>query len=149
MNSSSIHHRDFGLDGLLLCPQFHSIRPPNECLASYSLATTLASSFDSQHPRRHGLLACLWTVLSSHDHVISSISTILLAHLTIEFLSRKLSNINTSKLSTLGHHPEVNHLAQSASGLKPLLFPARTTHRRLFPTPHSFSYSYLLAGIVS
>lgn len=31
--------------------------------------------------------------------------------------------------------------------LKPLLFPARTTHIRFFPQKHSFSYSYLLVGI--
>jgi hypothetical protein len=30
---------------------------------------------------------------------------------------------------------------------KPLLFPARTTHTRLFPKTHSFSFSYLLVGI--
>lgn len=31
--------------------------------------------------------------------------------------------------------------------LKPLLFPCRTTHTRLFPKKHSFSYSYLCVGI--
>ena len=31
--------------------------------------------------------------------------------------------------------------------LKPLLFPCRTTHTRLFPKRHSFSYSYLFVGI--
>lgn len=31
--------------------------------------------------------------------------------------------------------------------LKPLVFPARTTHTRLFPKKHSFSYCYLLVGI--
>ena len=31
--------------------------------------------------------------------------------------------------------------------LKPLIFPCRTTHARLFPKKHSFSYSYLLVGI--
>lgn len=31
--------------------------------------------------------------------------------------------------------------------LKPLLFPARTTHTRFFPQKHSFSYSYLLVGV--
>ncbi|KAL3424306.1 DNA-binding wrky domain-containing protein [Phlyctema vagabunda] len=29
---------------------------------------------------------------------------------------------------------------------KPMLFPSRTTHTRLFPKKHTFSYSYLLAG---
>ncbi|KAI4120016.1 MAG: hypothetical protein LQ345_000275 [Seirophora villosa] len=31
--------------------------------------------------------------------------------------------------------------------LKPRFFPAKTTHTRLFPKKHSFSYSYLLVGI--
>jgi len=30
---------------------------------------------------------------------------------------------------------------------KVLLFPSRTTHSRMFPKKHSFSYSYLVAGI--
>lgn len=30
---------------------------------------------------------------------------------------------------------------------RPLLFPGQTTHTRLFPKKHSFSYSYLLVGI--
>ena len=34
-----------------------------------------------------------------------------------------------------------------SSHLKPLLFPCRTSHTRLFPKKHSFSYSYLLVGI--
>lgn len=31
--------------------------------------------------------------------------------------------------------------------LKPMLFPCRTSHTRLFPQKHSFSYSYLYVGI--
>jgi hypothetical protein len=31
--------------------------------------------------------------------------------------------------------------------VKPILFPCRTSHVRMFPTKHGFSYSYLLAGI--
>ena len=30
---------------------------------------------------------------------------------------------------------------------KPMFFPCRTAHTRMFPTKHSFSYSYLLTGI--
>lgn len=30
---------------------------------------------------------------------------------------------------------------------EPMLFPCRTSHRRFFPTKHSFEYSYLLAGV--
>lgn len=33
------------------------------------------------------------------------------------------------------------------SFLKPNLFPCRTTHTRMFPTKHSFSYSYLMVGV--
>ena len=31
--------------------------------------------------------------------------------------------------------------------LKPLIFPCRTSHTRIFPRKHSFSYSYLFVGI--
>ncbi|KAL8910450.1 MAG: hypothetical protein Q9171_004244 [Xanthocarpia ochracea] len=31
--------------------------------------------------------------------------------------------------------------------MKPLLFPSKTSHTRLFPKKHSFTYSYLLVGI--
>lgn len=33
------------------------------------------------------------------------------------------------------------------SPLKPLVFPCRTSHTRIFPKNHSFSYSYLMVGI--
>lgn len=33
------------------------------------------------------------------------------------------------------------------SPLKPILFPCRTSHTRIFPKKHSFSYSYLYVGI--
>ena len=36
---------------------------------------------------------------------------------------------------------------RSHNNLKPLFFPCRTSHVRLFPKKHSFSYSYLLVGI--
>lgn len=31
--------------------------------------------------------------------------------------------------------------------LKPMLFPCRTSHVRMFPTKHGFGYSYLLTGV--
>lgn len=31
--------------------------------------------------------------------------------------------------------------------MKPLLFPSKTCHTRLFPKEHSFTYSYLLVSI--
>lgn len=39
------------------------------------------------------------------------------------------------------------NLKSTDEGPKPLFFPSRTTHTRLFPKTHSFSYSYLLVGI--
>ena len=33
------------------------------------------------------------------------------------------------------------------SPMKPLVFPCRTSHTRIFPKTHSFSYSYLFVGI--
>lgn len=36
---------------------------------------------------------------------------------------------------------------EGSKSLRPLIFPSRTTHTRLFPKKHSFSYSYLLVGI--
>lgn len=36
---------------------------------------------------------------------------------------------------------------QQDSPLKPLLFPCRTSHTRLFPKKNSFSYSYLFVGV--
>jgi DUF1365 family protein len=41
-----------------------------------------------------------------------------------------------------------NHVTTfQTSGLEPRIFPCRTTHTRLFPKSHSFSYSYLYAGV--
>lgn len=35
----------------------------------------------------------------------------------------------------------------TSNPLKPLIFPCRTSHTRIFPKKHSFSYSYLYVGI--
>lgn len=43
--------------------------------------------------------------------------------------------------------PDISHKQLETAFLKPCMFPCRTTHSRLFPTKHSFSYSYLYAGI--
>lgn len=50
-------------------------------------------------------------------------------------------SVNTTRTMVERSH---NSLPQI---LKPLLFPCRTTHTRLFPKKHSFSYSYLCVGI--
>jgi DUF1365 family protein len=43
--------------------------------------------------------------------------------------------------------PSVETEHKEMKFLKPCVFPCRTTHSRLFPTKHSFSYSYLYVGI--
>lgn len=42
---------------------------------------------------------------------------------------------------------ESDYRPKSSNPLRPLVFPCRTTHTRLFPKKHSFSYSYLFVGI--
>ena len=51
------------------------------------------------------------------------------------FLSTRESRNGNAALS--GNHGD----------LRPLVIPSRTSHTRLFPEKHSFSYSYLLVGI--
>ena len=60
--------------------------------------------------------------------------SILALYLIISFYSRQIS-------------PSESKEPSRSEFLKPLIFPCRTTHSRLFPKKHSFSYSYLLVGI--
>ncbi len=49
--------------------------------------------------------------------------------------------------TSCGITPKNTEHGESKHMLRPLFFPARTTHTRFFPQKHSFSYSYLLVGI--
>ena len=51
------------------------------------------------------------------------------------------------KASVEGKTTDDKYYESNVVLLKPLLFPCRTSHTRLFPQRHSFSYSYLLVGI--
>ena len=42
---------------------------------------------------------------------------------------------------------ERDYRPKGSNPLRPLVFPCRTTHTRLFPKKHSFSYSYLFVGV--
>lgn len=42
---------------------------------------------------------------------------------------------------------EPDYRPKASNPLRPLVFPCRTTHTRLFPKKHSFSYSYLFVGV--
>ena len=46
-----------------------------------------------------------------------------------------------------GRYPSQSHHNNEISPLKPLIFPCRTSHVRISPQKHSFSYSYLFVGI--
>ncbi|KLU86473.1 hypothetical protein MAPG_05485 [Magnaporthiopsis poae ATCC 64411] len=54
--------------------------------------------------------------------------------------------VSAIRISGLSAVRGVDTRKQSGPG-KPLLFPSRTTHSRIFPKKHSFSYSYLVVGI--
>ena len=47
----------------------------------------------------------------------------------------------------LDKEARLRHLGLPSDRLRPLLFPSRVTHTRMFPQTHSFSYSYLMLGI--
>lgn len=46
-----------------------------------------------------------------------------------------------------GQYTSQSHDSDGLKALKPMIFPCRTSHTRLFPQKHSFSYSYLFVGI--
>ena len=52
-------------------------------------------------------------------------------------------------LQILRYFSSLQATSSSTYGLpvKPMFFPCRTSHTRLFPKKHTFSYSYLLVGI--
>ena len=82
-----------------------------------------------------------WLFALSTLHLIilllSTVSIIFVASHGGPWLSRHQS----------GGSESVSGANEPKSGLKPLIFPCRTTHTRMFPKNHSFSYSYLLVGI--
>ena len=67
------------------------------------------------------------------------------------FLSMTYLIYSNRKLFHAGYNLSgVNEDSQtiiSKTSFRPLLLPCRTTHTRLFPNKHSFSYSYLFVGI--
>ncbi|KAJ9611740.1 hypothetical protein H2200_004924 [Cladophialophora chaetospira] len=54
----------------------------------------------------------------------------------------------THENSSSAENPEAdNDITPADTKLQPRIFECITSHRRLFPTTHSFSYSYLLVGV--
>lgn len=60
----------------------------------------------------------------------------------VEVTTRKLENA-----AQHGLYRSIWDYNDASSPLKPVIFPCRTSHTRLFPKKHSFSYSYLFVGI--
>lgn len=73
-------------------------------------------------------MASQWDLRTSH--LAGSYGVVLVAW-ALWLISRKTDNMSR----------------EDSTFLKPCMIPCRTTHSRLFPTKHSFSYSYLYVGI--
>ncbi len=54
---------------------------------------------------------------------------------------------NLVRASNHGLSRNISDYNDAWSMMKPVIFPCRTSHTRLFPKKHSFSYSYLFVGI--
>lgn len=66
------------------------------------------------------------------------------AYCIVRQLNNGTSESHTEKLGAVMRKTQDSALPNT---LKPLVFPCRTTHTRMFPKTHSFSYSYLFVGI--
>ena len=53
---------------------------------------------------------------------------------------------DATKQDVVGEVSSKTQKSSRSARFKPLVFPCKTTHTRLFPKKHSFSYSYLLVG---
>ena len=62
-------------------------------------------------------------------------------------LSFLLTYLLSQIFKRYGQYTSQYHDNDGLSALKPIVFPCRTSHTRLFPQKHSFSYSYLFVGI--
>ena len=97
------------------------------------------------------LLFCIHPgTLAAALHSIGKIAVIYLEHrIVILVLLGVAVFLLFGSNKELSKHPPTDTPKDilSDSWLKPLIFPCRTSHTRLFPRKHSFSYSYLLIGI--
>ena len=77
---------------------------------------------------------------------ITTLFGVALYHLISHLFSNKIS---LSQYEDTGKKTEAEAEAKKPnfSHLKPLILPCRTSHTRMFPKIHSFSYSYLFVGI--
>ena len=74
----------------------------------------------------------------------SLILGLLTISITLMLITRVLQERNLAERLAV---PQLTGKGTPQPNLRPLMIPCRTTHTRLFPAKHSFSYSYLLVGI--
>ena len=92
-------------------------------------------------------------IYSASTHLTNLLSLLHWSAITIGLLlSSTLFRLFVHLLQKKNRKQDQLHTLQSKSpfeknALRPLFFPCRTTHTRLFPKKHSFSYSYLFVGI--
>lgn len=91
----------------------------------------------------------LWASWSARSDIVTRGSStpwivLHLAGLTTYWLVRSMRS--EGKPRVISSPEEIQHTYHQSS-LKPLIFPSRTTHTRMFPSRHSFSYSYFYVGI--
>ena len=89
---------------------------------------------------------CLWTfkieLLSLIPHLIVP-AALVIAIIVPLFLRNALHLGNSWSREERNDHENTSEW----QAMRPLVFPCRTTHTRIFPKKHSFSYSYLFVGI--
>lgn len=81
-----------------------------------------------------------WTV-SSHLHSQPFLSAVVIASTIVLWFFLQQPNVDVRETEA-GHEEKL-----SEANLQVRLFKCRTTHRRLFPAKHSFSYSYFMVGV--
>ena len=90
--------------------------------------------------RNSSLIYNLLSVVGFETH-----RNVVLACASIALVYKLLPRSNAGSTSPRDHKSNIS--SNERTMLEPLLLPCQTTHIRLFPHKHSFSYSYLLAGI--
>ena len=107
------------------------------------------------------LVAIIWSLGSRTDLIVFSlftllrnqhaISSVLSQHINLatvtDILKLTLLPLTLLQIYRYLIAPDSPSDHSNEFPLEPMLFPCRTTHTRLIPKKHSFSYSYLLVGI--
>jgi hypothetical protein len=84
-----------------------------------------------------------WRIIQdlAHTYINPTIVITTLAGLISLFISFQVLRYILSLTQTSSHYSE------DGCPVNPMFFPCRTSHVRMFPKKHGFSYSYLLVGI--